>query len=267
MNIFIHEFKSYLKSVGIWSVSIFLIILVYYSAFSSMAIDAAELARMMAAFPEELLIAFGMTDMNFTTVLGFYGVVFLFCQICLAIQASNYGFSLLSIEERELTADFLLPKPVGRGKILTSKLLAALLALTLTNAAVWISSFLVINLVRKGQSYDTRTLVLVLLTIVVFQLFFLSVGMLISLLMKRVRSVTPLSMALAFGMYVLSIFGGMLGGDKLEIISPFTHFDPNYIIKHGSYDIHLALISVAVIVIAIPASYLLYQKRNIASAV
>jgi len=91
--------------------------------------------------------------------------------------------------------------------------------------------------------------------------------MLISLLMKRVRSVTPLSMALAFGMYVLSIFGGMLGGDKLEIISPFTHFDPNYIIKHGSYDIHLALISVAVIVIAIPASYLLYQKRNIASAV
>ncbi len=267
MNIFIHEFKSYLKSVGIWSVSIFLIILVYYSAFSSMAIDAAELARMMAAFPEELLIAFGMTDMNFTTVLGFYGVVFLFCQICLAIQASNYGFSLLSIEEREFTADFLLPKPVSRGKILSSKLLAALLALTLTNAAVWISSFLVINLVRKGQSYDTKTLVLVLLTIVVFQLFFLSVGMLISLLMKRVRSVTPLSMALAFGMYVLSIFGGMLGGDKLEIISPFTHFDPNYIIKHGAYNIHLALISVAVIVIAIPASYLLYQKRNIASAV
>ena len=77
-------------------------------------------------------------------------MVFLFCQICLAIQASNYGFSLVSIEERELTADFLLAKPIGRGKILTAKLLAALAALTITNLSVWASSFFVINLIRDG---------------------------------------------------------------------------------------------------------------------
>ena len=89
----------------------------------------------------------------------------------------------------------------------------------------------------------------------------------ISLLMKRVRSVTPLSMALAFGMYVLNAFGGMLGDDKLEIISPFKHFDPNYILANAAYDIPLVMISIVAILIAIPASYLLYQKRNIASAV
>ena len=267
MNIFLHEFKSYLKSVSIWSVAIFFIILVYFSAFNSIAIEAEDFSRLMASFPEELLIAFGMTNLDFTSVLGFFGVVFLFCQICLAIQASNYGFSLVSIEERELTADFLLPKPVGRGLILSAKLLAAFLALTVTNLSVWISSFIVINLVRDGRTYDVNALVLVLLTIVVFQLFFLSVGVLISLLMKRVRSVIPLSMALAFGMYVFNIFGSMLGDDKLEIISPFTHFDANYIIKHGSYNLPLVSISLAVIVIAIPVSYLLYQKRNIASAV
>ncbi|MGB2965551.1 MAG: ABC transporter permease subunit [Anaerolineales bacterium] len=267
MNIFNHEFKSYLKSVGIWSIAIFLIILVYFSAFNSIAAEAEQLSQMMASFPEELLIAFGMTNMDFTSVLGFYGVVFLFCQVCLAIQAANYGFSLVSIEEREFTADFLLAKPVGRGKILTSKLLAAMLALTLTNLAVWISSFFVINLVRDGRAYDVNTLVMVLLTIVVFQLFFLTVGMVISLLMKRVRSVTPLSMALAFGMYVLNAFGGMLGDDKLEIISPFKHFDPNYILANAAYDIPLVMISIVAILIAIPAGYLLYQKRNIASAV
>ncbi len=267
MNIFLHEFKSYLKSVGIWSVAIFLIILVYFSAFNAIAVEAEQLSQLMNSFPEELLLAFGMTNMDFTSLLGFYGVVFLFCQICLAIQAANYGISLVSIEEREFTADFLLAKPVGRRKILTNKLLAAFLSLTLTNLTVWISSFVVINLVRDGRSYDAKSLVMVLLTIVIFQLFFLSVGLLISLLMKRVRSVTPLSLALAFGMYVLSVFGSMLGEDKLEIISPFTHFDPNYILHNAAYDFPLPLISMGVIIIAIPVSFLLYQKRNIASAV
>ncbi len=267
MNIFTHEFKSYLKSIGIWSAAIFLIILIYLSAFNSIALEAEEMSRLLSSFPEELLVAFGMDQMNFSSLLGFYGVVFLFSQICLAIQASNYGFSLLSIEERELTADFLLPKPVSRGRILTAKLLAAFLALTVTNLTVWASSFFVINLIRNGRELDSKVLVMVLGTIVIFQLFFLSVGMVISLLMKRVRSVTPLSMALAFGMYTLSAFGGMLGEDKLEIISPFTHFDPNYIINNGSYNLPLVVISVAIIVISIPASYLLYQKRNIASAV
>ena len=79
-----------------------------------------------------------MTSIDLSTVLGFYSFAFLFTQICLAIQAANYGFSLVSIEERELTADFLLAKPVGRTQILTSKLLAALSGLTITNIVIWV---------------------------------------------------------------------------------------------------------------------------------
>ena len=85
--------------------------------------------------------------------------------------------------------------------------------------------------------------------------------------MKRVRSVTPLSMALAFGMYVLSAFGNMLGEDTLELISPFTHFEPNYIVKNVAYNTPLVLISMITILVAVPVSYLLYSKRDIHSAV
>jgi ABC-2 type transport system permease protein len=267
MNIYKHEFKMHLRSVMIWSVSIAVLILVYLSAFSAVGAETDLLVEMMDNFPPELMIAFGMDNMDWTSVLGFFPVVFLFTQVCLAIQASNYGFSLVSIEERELTADFLLAKPISRTKILTSKLLAVLTSLTITNVVVWISSFVVIDMVRDGAEYDTSALVMVLWTVVVFQLFFLSVGMLISLLVKRVRAVTPYSMALAFGMYVLSAFGGMLGDASMEIISPFKHFDPNYIIANLEYDLPLVMISVTVIVISIVASYLLYARRNIASAV
>ena len=74
MNIFIHEVKSYLKSVGIWSVATFLIILIYFSAFSAIAVETAELEQLLGSFPEELLIAFGMNDMDFTSLLGYFGL-------------------------------------------------------------------------------------------------------------------------------------------------------------------------------------------------
>jgi len=207
-----------------------------------------------------------MVNMDMSTILGFFALGFLFCQVCLAIQAANYGFSLLSVEERELTADFLMAKPVKRSQILTSKLLAAFAGLTITNAVFWISIFGFIAIYSNDQGFAARSLVALLLSIVVFQLFFLTVGMVISLLVKRVRSVTSFSMALVFGLYLLNAFGGMLGEETLEIISPFKQFEPNYIIKNASYD-SLALISVAAILISVVGSYWLYEKRDIPSAV
>jgi len=267
MNIYIQEFRMNLKSVVTWSFWVAVFILLYTAAFSSIAADVALLNEMMAKFPEELLMAFGMQGVDMSTVLGAYSFVFLFCQVLLAIQAANYGFAMVSIEERELTADFLLAKPVSRNSILTSKLLSALTGLTITNGVTWISSFVAINLFRNGREYETAPLILLLLSIVVFQLFFLSVGILISLLVKRVRSVTPYAMGLAFGMYVLNAFGGMMGDVKLELITPFKHFDPNYVISHRAYDLPLVMITVVVIIISIIGSYSLYNRRDMRSAV
>ncbi len=267
MNIYKHEFKMKIKSVITWSVASAFMIFIYLSIFSSIAVDAKLLNEMMASFPEELLIAFGMTDIDMSTILGFFGLIFLIIQICLAIQAANYGFSLVSVEETDLTADFLLAKPVGRTKIMTSKLLAAITGLTITNLVVWISSFVFLRMYSDGGQFETKPVLYLLLSVAVFQLFFLTVGMLISLLVKRVRSVTPYSMALVFGLYVLNAFGGMIGEDKLEILSPFKHFEPNYILTHVAYDLPLAWISVAAIIFSVVGSYVLYSKRNIRSAV
>jgi len=257
----------YLNSVITWSVSLAFLIFGMMSIYSGFAKNAELLNEAMKNFPEELLMAFGMTNMDMASVLGFFSFIFIFCQVCLAIQASNYGFAILSVEEREMTADFLLAKPVGRAKILTSKLLAAFTGLTITNLVVWASSFAFINMYKNGKTYETTPLILLLLSIVLFQLVFLAVGMLISLLVKKVRSVTPYSMGLAFGTYVLNAFSGMLGDVKLELLTPFKHFEPNYIIHNAAYDMPLVMISIVATVLSIGASYMLYAKRNIPSPV
>lgn len=266
-NIFMHEFRTKFRSVLIWSASISALILAFMSMFQSFSSNAALVTDLMKSFPQELLIAFGMTDMDWSSVLGFYGLLFVFAQVCLAVQAANYGFALVSVEETEWTADFLLSKPVSRTNILTSKLLAALASLAITQAIVWVSSFIFVFIFRSGQEVQANTLSTLLLSMTVFQLFFLSVGMVISLLVKRIRSVTPFSMGLVFGLYIINAFGSMIGEKSLEIISPFKHFAPSQIIKNGVWDMPLPLISVALIVVAIIGSYILYAKRNIPSAV
>jgi ABC-2 type transport system permease protein len=202
-----------------------------------------------------------------STILGFFTLVFGICQLCLAIQAANYGFGLVSVEERDMTADFLLAKPIGRRKILSMKLLSAITSLLITNLFVWLSSYIFINIYRGDSEYDGNALLLLLISLFILQIVFLSIGIVISLLVKRVRNVTPFSMGLAFGMYILNAFGGMLGDDKFEIITPFKHFDPNYIIRNIGYDFPIVLISFTFIVVSIIGSYFLYSRRNIPSAV
>ncbi len=267
MNIYRHEFNAKLRSVITWSVSITALLFLFMSVYSSFSADAALLTETMAQMPRELLIAFGMDGLDLSSVLGYFSMIFLFVQVCLAIQASNYGFGLVSVEESEMTADFLLVKPVRRTTIMTAKMLAAFTGLTITNVVVWAATFGTIGLFAKGREYNLDTLLLLLGSIVLFQLFFFGVGVMVSLLFRRVRSVTSLSMALAFGMYVLSAFGGMLGEDSFDVLTPFKHFEPNYIIKNAAYDMPFVVLNVTVTAIAIAASYVLYRKRNIHTAV
>lgn len=262
-NIYRHEFLIRLKSVLIWSLSLTILILFFFAMFPIFADQAALMNEFLARYPQELRAAFGMDNMDLATVLGFYTFVFLFVQLCLAIQASNYGFGLVSIEESELTADFLLSKPVSRTQVLTSKLLAALTSLTITNLVVWVISFVAIDIFRGEHEYELSTLLLVLVSIVIFQLFFLSVGLVISLLVKRVRSVTPYALGLGFGAYVLSAFSGVFGDVALELITPFKHLDAAYIVKHAAYNTPLLLLNLAVTLVSLAVSYWLYIRRDI----
>lgn len=262
-NIFLHEFRIRRRSVIIWSLSLAVLLTFFFAMYPIFADEAALMNEFLARYPQELRAAFGMDRMDLSTVLGFYGFTFLFAQLCLAIQAANYGFGLVSIEESELTADFLLSKPVSRTQVLTSKLLAALASLTITNLVVWAISFFAIELFRGEHTYAAGPLLLVLISIMIFQLFFLSVGLIISLLVKRVRSVTPYALGLGFGMYVLNAFSGVFGDIALELITPFKHLDPTYILVEGKYDLPLLLLNLAVSLVALGVSFWRYNRRDI----
>ncbi len=162
-----------------------------------------------------------------------------------------------------MTADFLLSKPVSRGQVLTSKLLAALTSLLITDLVVWVSTYVGLLLFGGGREYDSATLILLLFSLLIFQLIFLGLGLLISLMVKRVRSVTPYGLGLAFGAYILSAFSGIFGEVKLELLTPFKHLDPAYIVQNAAYNTPLVVVDIVIILLAIVVSYWLYIRRDV----
>lgn len=263
--VYLYELRQRWTSVGIWVGSLAGILLVFMALFPSFSADVALINQMLEKFPPELKAAFGLNALDLSTLDGYFGFCFVFCQLFLAIQAANYGLSLVSVEEDELTADFLLTKPLSRSDILSSKLLAALTSLMVTQVFLWAITMLSLNLFRGELQYNAQSIYLLLGSGVIFQLLFFSLGLLISLVARRVRSITPWSLGLAFGTYVISAFSGILGDVKLEYLSPFKHFDPGRIIRELQYDTWLVVIDTLIVLLALGASYWLYQKRDITS--
>jgi len=266
MNIFKYEFKMYSKSILVWAISIIGVILIMMSIYPTFGSNAGMMEKILANYPEEMLKAFGMNSgLPLSSVLGYLVFIFPFVQLCLAIQASNYGFSILSIEEREFTADYLMSKPVSRIAILNAKFGAAFVALLITNLITWITMIATIELFKNNSTYELKNLLILLSSIVLFQLFFLAIGMVVSVLTKRIRSVLTFSLGLSFGTYIVNAMGLVLGGETLSYFSPFAYFEVGHLLEFGAYDFKMTMISIIITTLSLGITYVLYPKRDIQS--
>lgn len=266
MNIYLFELKMLKKSIIIWSLAISLSLFLYLAFYPAMAAESAAFDALLANYPEEFLAFLGMRlDLPISSLLGYFALTFGMMQIPMAIQASNYGFHMLSVEEREMTADFLLSKPVSRKKILISKFLAALTSLTIVNIAVWIGSIAALLLFKGDTVLELNRVIVLLSTIVLFQLFFVSVGMLISVSVRKIPSVISFSMVMGFGLYIVYGFKSLFSSNILAYFTPYAYFESAEILITGKYDLIYTLVAVLIIIGSLTLSYILYNKRNIHS--
>lgn len=266
MNIYLFELKMLRKSIIIWTLAISLSILMYLAFYPAMAADSAAFEALLANYPEEFLAFMGMRiDLPMSSLLGFFALTFGMMQIPMAIQAANYGFHMLSVEEREMTADFLLSKPISRTKILVSKFLASMTSLTIVNLSIWIASIASLLLFKGDTVLDLKNVYILLSSIILFQLCFVSIGMLISVSIRKIPSVLSFSIVMGFGLYIVYGFKSLFSSNFLALFTPYAYFDAADILVSGKYNLLYTLIAIVVIVGSLSLSYVLYNKRNIHS--
>lgn len=262
MNMYLHELKSYRKSTTIWSLTLIVIVVLFLSLFPSFLRDVEEFKGVLEGFPIEMRKAIGLSVDSFATLIGFYSYSFLYLKLCGAIQAMNLGVSIVSKETREKTADFLLTKPVTRTQIITSKLLAALTSLFITNV-FFISATLIMASIVATVDYSVKVLFMIGISLFFIQLIFLALGVIVSVVFTKIKSVISVSLGSVFAFFMIAMIGSSTEDTALRYITPFNYFNSSYIVEHSSYEGLFIITGALIILICIITSYIVYRKKDV----
>jgi len=264
MNIYKHELQANIKTTLIWIFSLSSIAAVMMAFYPMFKNDTATFIKLMENIPSYMKSMLGFNVLSFTTSVGYYSFAFIYSMLFGAIQAMNLGIGIVSKEERERTADFILTKPVSREKILTSKLLAVLTIFIVTNIVYSAVSFLIVKSMTDG-SFAARKFVLINASLFFSQLIFFSIGLVVSVAAKKIKAVLPVSLGLVFALYAISAFAVTSKSDKLRYITPFQYFKTDYILMNSKYETVFVVISAAIVIAGISAGYILFKHRDVHS--
>lgn len=262
MNMYWHELKAYRKSTFIWSFSLIGLIVLFLAMFPTFANDADDFKKLLEGYPPQVMQALDVSLGNFFTILGFYSYIFSYVVLCSSIQAMNLGISILSKEVREKTADFLLTKPVSRTQIITAKILAALTTFTTSNI-VYIGFASIMATIVAEETFDNKVFLLISLSAFLVGLMFMALGILVSVILSKIKSVLPISLCTVFVFFILKMFGSVIGDEAINYITPFKYYDTAYIIENAAYDPKFLVIEIVFIFAAVLASYFIYLKKDI----
>ena len=259
-----HELRRYRKSLVIWTMSLVLLAIVFLSIYPSLIQggDLSLLQEIMNSFDEAYKQLFSLDDNVFTSLVGFYGFLLTFVLLIGAIQATNLGLSLLSQEDRNKTADFLLSKPVTRSDVITSKLMAGITVLVITNA-IFIPTMITITNNAFEEKIASDVLLLATLSLFFVQMFFLSLGLMLSVSFRKIKSVVSVSLPTVFGFYLIGILDGVIDEQTIRYLSPFKYFKISYINEYSMYEGSYLLVGIIVMLIAIVLTYKIYTRKDI----
>lgn len=263
MNMYLHELRSLRKSTILWTCALVAIAALYLSLYPGVAKDAEDFKKLLGGYPPAVRAMLGINLDYITSMLGFYSFTFSFIALCGAIQGMNLGVSVLSRESRERTADFLLVKPVSRASIVTAKLLAAFTVLLATDLVFYAAASILANAV-KTSDFSNKLFFMVNLTLLFLQLIFLALGVGISVLFQKLKSVLPLSLGVVFGLYIVGALVVTGTNDEAaRYISPFKYFDTAYILQHSAYEASYLITGAVIVAVAVIATYTIYMKKDI----
>lgn len=263
--IFIRELKRNRKSLIIWSLVMSGLIIMTLSIFPQFAEEQEAMENLLKAYPESLQKAFGMDQLNFGNLMGFYGVEIhmmttLLGSIYVAILASN----ILAKEESEKTVEFLLAKPVTRSEIVIQKLFAVIVNILIFNIVSTISSLIGFQF-SEDATVPGKTFTLLVFAAFMLHLTFGAIAFLLSSAMRKTRNILSASLGIVFVAYFMNVMAGISEDlDFMKYISPFKYVDAANIINDNVFEPLYIFLMSAIILISIFMAFVIYKKKNIA---
>lgn len=255
-----HELRQGRTAFLIWTAAIGGLLAVCIFLFPDMKGQMEGVNEVFASMGS-FTAAFGMDRLNFGTLTGFYAVE---CGNVLglggAFFASLCTTGMLSKEETNRTAEFLLTHPVSRKRVVTEKLLAVLLQITALNAVIFALSLG--SIAAIGEEIPLKELSLLHLAYFLLQLELAGLCFGLSAFFRKAS--TGAGLGIAAIMYVLNLIANIADAAAfLKYITPFGYCEGADIIANSALDAGKIAIGVAIGMVGIAIAYLHYMRKDV----
>lgn len=260
MTLVKHELKQNKISFLIWTISISFLLTICIFLFPEMKGQMDNLNDMFASMGP-FTAAFGMDRLNFGTLIGFYSVE---CGNILglggAFCATLCAVNILSKEEKDRTAEFLLTHPISRQRIITEKLLAVLIYITAMNLIVYVLSISSIAAIKEQIPWKEINLLHLAYFLLQIELAGICLG--ISAFVQK--GSTGIGLGIAIMMYFFNLIANIAKvAEFLKYITPFGYCEGADIVANGCLDSKMVVISMVLCIVGIAIAYLKYTKKDI----
>lgn len=263
MNIFLKELKMHGKSLIIWSIAMFLMILSSIGKFTAYAQTGQSMNELLIQIPSSIRAILGMGNFDLTKASGFYGMLYWYLLLLASIHATLLGANIISKEERDKTVEFLMVKPVSRARVITEKLLASLSNIIVLNLLTLFFSVLIMGPYAKGE-HITSEICTLMLGMFILQLIFLLIGTAIAAANRQVSSTPSIATAILLVTFIIASIINI--NHKLEILkylTPFAYFKAERLLSGGRFEAVFLILSSLIIATLIFVTYISYQKRDL----
>lgn len=261
MTIFLLELKRGKVSLIIWTAILTFLLVVCVFLFPAMSSEMADVTNSLSNM-EDVTGAFGMSGIDLAKFSGYVGVEFSNVMgMGGSFFAALLGIAVLSKEERDHTAEFLLTTPVSRVRVITEKLAAVFAQIIILNVVV--AGFVLLSVAAVGEEIDTEAFALLLLANFLLQIEIASITFGISAFLRRGSLGIGLGLAACF--YFLGIISNLMEDTKfLKYITPFGYTDSGSILTEKVIDGGYLAVGMTFAVIGIAVAYIKYTRKDIA---
>lgn len=264
LNLYFTEVKRNRKNLITWTLIAIGFTGLVLGIFPSMADMGKDIIALMENLPDELAKALGMDANTWTNILGFYSTYYgIYIILLVGIFCMSTGATIVSKEERDRTAEFLLTKPLSRRQIYKEKIMALL---TLTMIIFLIQSTVATILIATlAETVSWKAFTIMHTHGLVLIVFFTSMGVLISFFFQPKKNFMGMVVGIIFGSYFLNAVSRTTASiEWLGYISPFRYLDfdplnPEYSLNWLGIIVFLALSGILIF-----AALRLFEKKDIA---
>ena len=260
MTIVRHELKQGKTSFLIWTSSIGFLLAICVFLFPEMKGEMDGISETFASMGS-FTAAFGMDRLNFGTLIGFYAIE---CGNVLGLGGAFYAalcaVSILSKEEKDKTAEFLLTHPISRTKIITEKLIAVLIQITAMNLIIYALS--VGSMTMIGEEIPWKEVNLLHFAYYLLQMELAGICFGISAFLRK--GSIGVGLGIAIMMYFLNLIANIAEVAKcLKYITPFGYCDGADIVSNGCLNSTMVAIGMTMGIVGISVAYLHYTRKDI----